>query len=364
MKLPDAEVESPCTFRREGRPVRHVFSCLVLLAGLMAMALGHAQERVQADVPANASTDAWQFYKERFIMPEGRVVDTGNHDISHSEGQGWSMILALANDDRASFERIWDWTRSNLAREDVRLFSWRYDPHVRPHVSDLNNATDGDLFIAWALHLAGQRWDDNNYLVASRAIRNAIAERLVHTLSGYTVLLPGLQGFVGDGHIDLNLSYWFMPALVDFAAMEPEGRWQALIDDGRRLLEDARFGSEALPVDWIRLYQSGVVEPSPDFPPRFSYDAVRIPLYFSWVGFGSDPALDGVRAFWGLESHAPAWIDVKTGAIAPYAISAGTESVRALLNGRPDLMPAGPTENDDYYSASLVLLAKLAALGQ
>lgn len=342
--------------------MRYVPGFKTVLAGLLVVLITVAAPVANMQVQAQPGPDAWQVFKDRFLLPEGRVVDTGNNDVSHSEGQGWSMILALAYNDRASFDRIWSWTRSNLARDDMRLFAWRYDPHQRPHVSDLNNASDGDLFIAWALHQAGQRWDDRNYLIASQSIRSEIASRLVRKVSGYTVLLPGLHGFAADGHVDLNLSYWFMPALVDFAAIEPDGPWQALVDDGRRLLEDARFGTELLPVDWIRLYDSGVVEPSPDFPSRFGYEAVRIPLYFAWVGFGNDAALDGVRAYWGQDGRVPAWVDVKTGERAPYAMSGGAEAVRALLNGRRDLLLSASPGGDDYYSASLVLLAQLAAL--
>ncbi|WP_220683212.1 glycosyl hydrolase family 8 [Pseudomonas aeruginosa] len=37
-----------------------------------------------------------------------------------------------------------------------------------------------------------------------------------------------------------------------------------------------------LPSDWVSLYNDGKLEPSKKWPARFSFDAIRIPLYLSW----------------------------------------------------------------------------------
>ena len=52
----------------------------------------------------------WESYKSRFMMPDGRIVDTGNGNVSHTEGQGFAMLLAVANDDRPAFDKLWQWT--------------------------------------------------------------------------------------------------------------------------------------------------------------------------------------------------------------------------------------------------------------
>lgn len=44
---------------------------------------------------------AWESYKSRFMMPDGRIIDTGNGNVSHTEGQGFAMLLAVANNDRS-----------------------------------------------------------------------------------------------------------------------------------------------------------------------------------------------------------------------------------------------------------------------
>jgi len=124
----------------------------------------------------------WGAFKSAYVTADGRVVDTGNGGISHSEGQGYGMLLAEAHGDRATFDHLWGWTGVNLMRDDVRLFRWRYDPKVGAAVADPNNATDGDIFIAWALLRASRRWKEQSYANDSRAIRAAIAQRLVAVL--------------------------------------------------------------------------------------------------------------------------------------------------------------------------------------
>jgi len=39
--------------------------------------------------------DACGTYQSKFISPEGRVIDDANGGISHSEGQGYGMLIAV-----------------------------------------------------------------------------------------------------------------------------------------------------------------------------------------------------------------------------------------------------------------------------
>ncbi|MGM0983718.1 MAG: glycosyl hydrolase family 8 [Pseudomonadota bacterium] len=334
------------------------------LGACLALNLALGLATLLASPWALAVDGGWPTYQSRFITAEGRVVDTGNGNISHSEGQGWGMLLAVAHDDRATFERLWQWTRQHLTRPHDALFAWRYDPRATPPVADSNNASDGDLFIAWALQLAADRWQQRGYASASRTIRDDIASRLIRRQAGMTLLLPGAAGFEQGDALDLNLSYWFMPALVDFAVLEPQGPWQALIDSGQQLLEEARFGRYRLPTDWLRLGPDGEPAPAPDWPPRFGFDAVRIPLYFRWAGLGEAEGLGAIQAFWEDPAHQPpaAWIDVFTEERAPYIASRGVRAIANLAEPyrtRPE--NAAPLAEEDYYSASLLLLTRLAA---
>jgi endoglucanase len=113
-----------------------------LLAGFAVGGIGQAPPRRQED---------WQAFERRFVLAEGRVVDNGNRNVSHSEGQGYGLLGALRADDQATFDRILTWTMNHLTRPADALFAWRWQPETIPNVTDLNNATVGDVHIAWAL---------------------------------------------------------------------------------------------------------------------------------------------------------------------------------------------------------------------
>ncbi len=97
---------------------------------------------------AQAMANGWDTYKSRFLQSDGRIIDTGNNNVSHTEGQGYGMLLAVAYDDRAAFDRLWKWTRTTLRNPQNDLFYWRYIPGAQDPVADKNNASDGDVLIA------------------------------------------------------------------------------------------------------------------------------------------------------------------------------------------------------------------------
>jgi len=300
----------------------------------------------------------WAAFSARFLSPDGRIVDTGNGGISHSEGQGYGMLLAEAAGDRAGFDRMWAWTSHALSRTDVRLFSWRFDPAAANPVADPNDASDGDILIAWALLRASLRWKVAEYGLQSAAIRGAIRKHLIRQIGTRTVLLPGIQGFETPGMLTLNPSYYIWPALDAFLAADGAGAWGAVLSDGEQILAEARFGAHKLITDWIEIDSAGV-RPARGKAPQFGFDAVRVPLYLAWGKRRA--ALAPFRDFWSdcLTRHVaiPAWVDVVSGAQAPYALSDGGMAVVDITLGR---RPRG-ARGGDYFSTALGALAALAA---
>jgi endo-1,4-beta-D-glucanase Y len=313
----------------------------------------------------------WQAFCNRFLRPDGRVVDTFNNNISHSEGQGWALVCAEQALDQETFDRILGWTLRVLGRPQDALLSWRYRPDARGGggaVDDPNNATDGDLMVAWALLRAGKRWRSPEYTAQGTAIARDVLRLLVRQVGEETVLLPGASGFEQRDHVVINPSYYAFPALRALAQAVPDPTWLRLASDGLSLLRRARFGRWGLPADWVALPRGGGrPAPAPGWPARFSYDAVRVPLYLAWAGLGREPAAIGAARFWSDPQHArmPAWTDFGSDAISPYAASAGIRAVAQLAiakHGDEDQIPtfSSVSEAQDYYSAILALLARLA----
>lgn len=318
---------------------------------------------------AASNASDWAEFKARFLQPDGRIVDTANGGISHSEGQGWGMLAAVAAGDRENFERIWTWTAQTLKRPADALFSWRFRPGVPTPVDDPNNATDGDLYIAWALANAALRWGQPSYREASARIARAILSLCTVPVGQSLILLPGVQGFSTATHVIINPSYFVFPAFRALATIAPDPRWARLERDSLDLLDRGRFGTWRLPPDWLSLQRAtGRLQPADRWPARFGFDAVRIPLLLAWGRHHQAPAFAAARRFWSTARPGgapPAWVDLRTAEVAPYPASHGVLSIARLADAVALGQRFSPASNQlimgDYYASMLSLLSKIAA---
>jgi endoglucanase len=321
-----------------------------------------------ADKPAAMTDSGWKQYSSNFITSDGAVRDTGNNGISHSEGQGYAMLMAVAYGDEKAFRTLWQWTRSHLQIRDDYLFAWSWNP--KDGVKDKNNASDGDLLIAWALYRAGRLWDDKEYTSLARNIVADIRRLLVKSVGDETILLPGLDGFQADDIWQLNPAYWVYPALEEIATATADPTWRALIASGKHLTAQASQGSWALPPDWIDYQPGKTPVVSATRPPRFGYEAVRVPLYMIWAGDYDESVVSNSARFWDTTSRTsfiPAWVDVLNGDRAEYEAPTGFKAVWKLTETA--LGQAGTADQafihadikgQDYYSASLTMLSRIA----
>ncbi|WP_183508391.1 glycosyl hydrolase family 8 [Methylobacterium brachythecii] len=347
---------------------------LAAVIALALLALGGTVRAQTGSIPlagSLADPQAWAAYKARFVTEQGRVVDTGNGGISHSEGQGYGMLLAVAAGDRAAFERIWTWTRANLMVRDDQLIAWRWEPEKRPAVADMNDASDGDLLVAWALAEASEAWHDPSHKAAGRRIAVELGRKLILPRAAHgPLLLPAVSGFSaedrGDGPV-VNLSYWIFPAFDRVTLLAPEFDWAGLGRSGRRLIAAARFGQARLPVEWVSL-SGEAPRPAEGFPPHFAYNALRIPLYLAMAGV-SDPELYApFLSLWGTPAAGSlGLVDTASGRITERLAETGYTAIPALAacvsQGTP--FPAAlrtvRASSEHYYPVTLHLLA-LAAL--
>jgi endoglucanase len=306
-----------------------------------------------------AETD-WQVFKSLFVQTDGRVIDTGNAGMSHSEGQGVTMLLAVQNNDRATFDAVWKWTQANLQIRSDKLLAWSWVPGTG--VTDTNNATDGDVFVAWALVRASRKWNEPVHMAAAKDILLAVRGKLLRTTSRGVVLLPGAVGFEKTQGPVLNLSYWLFPAFNELATADPSTDWTELKTSGVALLNQARFGRWGLPSDWM---MAGTTL-TPYDNMRFGYAAVRVPLYMLWGKVDTPALLLPFQNFWGqfqVTSFVPAWTNVVDNTLDTTNATVGMRGIAQFTLGVPGFnanqLPA-LDRTQGYYSASLLLLTKLA----
>jgi len=363
MALPD----QPGPRRRLARRVGGILSvaaicCMAALPAMGAERIGRdPADRARATVSVTAAE--WQRFAGHFVLPSGRVVDREGGAISHSEGQGYGMLLAVAAGERADFDRIWRFTHDNLRVRDDALFGWLWDP-FQDRVADTNNASDGDILIAYALLKAAARWGEARYLTDAIPIIDAIAQLLLREAGGRIVVVPGHYGFDPGVHRDgpvVNLSYWVYGAFKLFAVVRPNHPWAALAQNGLALTDRTIRKRIGLPPDWLSLAEAPA-RPLSVARSRRSYDAVRIPLYMAMDRAVPSPQLTPFDEAWNLAAGGTPLTDAGQREASPRPmLDPGYRMVAALVacarRGVAIPQPLRRFRPTTYYASALHLLA-------
>ncbi len=320
--------------------------------------------------PVDPLTPLWRAWRAIHVSSRGRVIDRPQDNVSHSEGQGYALLVAEALGDRAAFDLILDWTLANLqVREEDALLAWRWHPADGGGATDLNNASDGDLFAAWALVRASRTFGEERYLDLAAAIAADLAARCLRPWPGQSeglLLLPGAEGFESEAGIVVNPAYYMTRALAELGEATGTPALIAAAADGNALL--ARLTREGLPPDWIMVTPSGFA-PAEGKSSDFGYEAMRVPLYLIWSAMSGHSAVARAReaylAFFAEETDlAPTVIDAATGAAIETSADPGYRALAALAicaggRGTAGVMPAFAA-GQPYYPGILHLMSLLA----
>ncbi|MTH99310.1 endoglucanase [Roseibium sp. RKSG952] len=340
-------------------PTRLSFFLATLEVLLQSTALAYAEAKLPRQ--GTVSQADWTAYTSRFVTSDGRVVDDGNGNISHSESQGYGLLLAYLANDEATFDQIWTFTKTNLWLRDDGLFVWKWDPNSKPHITDPNNASDGDILIAYSLALANRAWNRPELKASAERIARAISEKLLFKHDDAWLLSPAAEGFSAKDRPDgpvVNLSYWVFEAMPVLADLLSTQEWEELSVAGLQLVQDARFGPDALPSDWISVRASAA--PADGFPAEFGYNAIRVPLYLMRAGYLSPPLLLPFLSAMAPAENGLAIIDVETGAIKKRLTDPGYAAIgtalQCVLAGGASSEKLRTFEPTLYYPSTLHLL--------
>ena len=307
-----------------------------LLSGMAALAAlnGAAPEVAAQALGLEAKLeDVWLAWRSSNLDATGRVVDQLQRRSSHSEGQGYGMLLAATLGDQRSFDRMETWARLNLAIRSDNLMAWRWFPDDPVKVPDLNNATDGDLFRAWALLRAARRFNVPEYRETARLIVDDIVASCIAPHPGGDgfdpLLIPGAQGFeTGTGFI-YNPCY-AMPLAMTELATDLDA--PVLAQAARGAVEVARtLAQDGVVPDWVEVTPSGL-HAAEGYSFDSGYEAMRLPLYLIWSGLRDHPAV--YRYAEAQEQVAPGLvatvIDRETGRALSTSDDPGYKAVSAL----------------------------------
>jgi cellulose synthase (UDP-forming) len=379
--LPDApRPGAPLRSRRWPKPVA---ASMLAAAVLVPVAIGVLGSKGLASNPtlSEKAHEAAEVFFDDYVRPDGRVVRSDQGGDTVSEGQAYAMLLAVALDDRARFERVWGWTQQNLQRDDGLLAYHWSDGQVAAD----EPATDADLDAARALVLAGKRFGAEAYTSAGERIGDAVLEHETADVSGAPVLVAG--PWARSVPPVVNPSYFSPRAYADLAAARADSRWDDLAGTSRAVATSLTE-QPSLPPDWARvdsLATSGDGEASasataiasPDNPaatsassasPESGLDAVRLAIRSAescvpsdrrvaaelWTLYRRHPgiatrSLEGAPV--GKQTHPVSYV-----AAAAAARAAERESdMHSLLDRAAEENSAHPT----YYGAAWLALGRV-----
>ena len=241
-----------------------------LLAGIIFM----------FSISSHAAIGSWSHFKHTLINA-GSVHDL-QQGISHSEGQGYGMLLAVHFNDKDTFDAIWDWTKKKLQVRNDYLFAWSYGTQKNGHlgVLDKNNATDGELIIAYSLLLAYQRWENKSYKKESLKILDDVKRKLTFSFEKKDFLLPGYYGFSKPQSTTWNPSYQIPSAFKLFSVHHNKQFWDNISINSLNLIERSSNNFIGLPPDWVTLKSDNAIVMKKNT--AFGYEAIRVLLYQLW----------------------------------------------------------------------------------
>jgi endo-1,4-beta-D-glucanase Y len=299
-----------------------------------------ANAAVSATAAAQLSA-AYQSWKSAMIMDcpansSAVVLKDGSSVVS--EGIGYGMLLAVANNDQPLFDKLWKFYSDHL--DPQGLMNWAMDACAAPGNNNANSATDGDLDAAMALVQADAAW--GGYTAAAKTLIGKIKTSETDSCNGLNVLRPGDKfGGCSDPNNmgKVNPSY-FAPgyyrvfALVDTANA---AFWTKLAADSYTLLAQYQATMGGLVPEWG--FVNGTTDGSP-----YGYNACRTPwrVAVDFLWFCTPEArtfLQGISSY--VDAHggvAGVPFDKNSAFIGAFALSA---------------MPLGQSKLDAYVASWL-----------
>ena len=253
------------------RGLQLVTAALVLVAGV-AGALVLRDDGDSDPDPAGESASAGREFLDAYVEDDGRVVRRDEGGDTVSEGQAYAMLIAVGIGDQDTFDLVWGWTREHLQRPDG-LLSWHWQAG---EVQDESSAADADLDAARALVVAGERFDDDQYVEDGVALGEAVLDHETVQTSAGRVLVAGQ--WATEAPYAFNPSYVSPVATQVLAEASGDPRWEAL-ERGSRSALHAVAPAGRLPPDWASLSADGSATPASGpagQPVQHSYDAARV----------------------------------------------------------------------------------------
>lgn len=217
--------------------------------------------------------------------------DNKKHPIALSEGQGYGLVItALAGEKgyatEKQFRDLFNYYHHFKISETSHLMSWKQEVKKKKWQSvDSNNATDGDLDIAYALLKAAKVWPNSKIDYHEQALNILTSIKKENYNEQTQVLTVGNWASTSKFYANLFRPSDVMPLYFEtFFEETKDPFWQEVNKNSLDLLvELSEKNEEGLIPDFAWINNDGVKAAAPkdvtaEMDGDYGYNALRIPL--------------------------------------------------------------------------------------
>lgn len=333
-------------------------------------------------------TKIYQEWNQTYVIKQAdqayvKTTNSQEEDVVLSEGQGYGMVIAVdaakqGEASQADFEALYQYYLAQRL-PDSQLMSWRQTVRDGQVTKEANNATDGDLYIAYALIEAAQVWPDRaeDYRNQARALLEDILRYNYNETTG--VLTVGNWADSQSPFYNLMRTSDTLPQQFEaFYELTQNQQWLAIkdrmLDKLIQVSDESKTG--LLPDfiwvdgDQVRVAEANTVESENDG--FYSYNACRLPYNLALSQDDKSQALlkkmmnffmkqEAIYAGYDLKGQ-PLTDHISSSFNAPVFFAANEDqNYRKLVQQNKYLFIQDlPAEN--YYDAAMTTLAALDSL--
>jgi hypothetical protein len=318
-----------------------------------------------SDIPTLFTTD-YATWKSARVKECGtglaRVTGCQGDNNTCSEGMGYGMLLAVAANDQATFDKLNAFrkalTEVNNATDTSsgKVMAWLSQDTCPPTASggNANSATDGDLDAAMSLVQAAARWPGGAYLDEAKQYTEAIWKNQV--APDASRLKPGNLELSADSRD--YISYYAPGYFHVFASVSGDPKWNGLADAFyTKLAEQQGKCTNGQVPDTFGASECKIWYDSCRAPWRIAND-------YGWFGDERAKAfLDALYAGSVQGKQASGWTDQNNSAMVGAFALSGASSDDATMQGLCDAWSSAQKDDTPYFQNTLRLLYLLTAGG-
>lgn len=360
----------------------------LLLSAVILLGMGLILVNLHFNYPhayLKSSYHKWQqAYTTKITAHQTTITNDAKHSSSISEALGYGMYLAvLANNKHLAcqqdFEKLVNYYRNHrviIAHKKTALMQWSQKKTRHGWISENHSASDGDVWIAYALLLAAKQFHEQRYANYAHQLINDIAKYEVNRTTN--CLCVGEWANQQSPYYYLMRTSDVLPACFDaFYQATGDRTWNNVKNTMLTRLAASSDKKTGLCPDFVWANKTTTVKTTSNLLKNthanaYNYNACRIPLNLALSSstkntrtqthllhfFAQKPIITA-----GYHLNGTALNHYQSASFgAPIIVATANQAQWHNLNQKQRYIFAQPLQTNNYYPATLTMIAALLTI--